>query len=87
MSDDLKLPQDGWVALHQDGTLCLDWTTMGVTGQGLVPCLVFKAVAPRSVITCTEGGETLAWARCTAMAVNAAARLGGTARFTDDDDD
>lgn len=87
MSDDPKLPQSGWVALHQDGTLCVEWRTMGVTGQGLVPCVVFQPKAPRGVVTCDEGGETLRWTQCTLMAVNVAATLGGTARFQDDDDD
>jgi hypothetical protein len=86
MDDDRKLPEDGWIALHRDGTVCCDWAYAGLTGQGAVPCLRFRDDPPQALIECEEGGEQLRWAQVTVMPVNAAARQGGAARFMDDDD-
>lgn len=82
---DVTLPQDVWTGLHQDGTLCLDWTYLSFKGAGMLPLIRVRDTAPPTSGECSEGGEQLRWTRTTLMPLNAAARYGGTARMIDED--
>ena len=85
---DKKLPQDGWLALHPDGTICTDWTYGSSSSAGVFPLMRVQEKEPPLRAECEEGGETLEWRRISLMAQNAAVTAGGrgAVRFQEDDD-
>ena len=89
MGTDPKLPLDGWLAVHPDRTICLDWSFAGAAGVGMTPLLRFREVEPTIQAECNEGDELLEWTRVTLMPQNAAARGTGygAVRMIDEDDD
>lgn len=83
-----RMPQNGWIGLHQDGSICVEWECFGGNGEGMVPLIRFREQVPSMQGECTASGEQLEWARVTVMAQNAGAMAGGfgAVRFVETDD-